>query len=533
MASSSSKGDCMNQNALKITPEFILDLVVRRRWIILASFCLSMIAGIVLAIFLPRKFEAKTLILIEPQRVPQQFVQSIVTVEPGERINTLSQQILSRTNLEKIIAGFKLFSDPDQKDLFLEEKVDALRKQITIDVVSDRRRQTDSFSIAFTGKDPKKVAAVANALASNFIDENLKIRESQAFGTSEFLDAELLSRRTRLEHVEEKIKEYRKTYMGELPEQLETNLRILDRLQANLNDQQQNVRDGRERLAQLNGQASSRNQAVVVIGNDARTNNGVTSLEDLKAQLETLQSRYTEKHPDILRLKKQIAELEAKQPSESADNQTNQSNPVNANLPPQLRRQINDAQREIQLAESEIENLKKQIAEYQRRVEDTPKREQELLSLKRDYQNLQTSYDSLLSRKLEADVSVNMERKQKGEQFRVIDPAKEPQKPVAPDMRKLFLAVVVAGLGIGGGAAYLTEYLAPSFRKPDDLEAYYELPVLTSIPRIYEAKQLFLRKLNFAFSIAAAFVAIGLLGVFAAICITGPEQVIGTLLKIL
>jgi polysaccharide chain length determinant protein (PEP-CTERM system associated) len=528
------KGDFMNQNTLKITPEFVLELVVRRRWIILASFCIALIAGIYLAIALPRVYEAKTLILIEPQGVPQQFVQSIVSIDPGERINTLSQQILSRTSLEKIITSFKLFSKPGQKGLFLEEKVDQLRKQITIDVITDRRRrETDAFSIAFKGKDPKKVAAVANALASNFIDENLKIRESQAFGTSEFLDAELVSRRKRLEEVEEKIKEYRKAYMGELPEQLETNLRILDRLQVNFNDQQQNVRDGRERLAQLNNQTSSRNQSVVVIGNEAMANNGATSLEDLKAQLETLKSRYTEKHPDILRIEKQIAELEAKQSSDSADNNTNQPMAANSNLAPRLRQQINDAQREIQLAESEIESLKKQIAEYQQRVENTPKREQELLSLKRDYQNLQTSYDSLLSRKLEADVSVNMERKQKGEQFRIIDSARVPQMPVAPDMRKLFLVVVAAGLGLGGGIAYLTEYLGPSFRKPDDLESFYELPVLTSIPRIYEAKQLLLRKLNFAFSIAAAVVAVGLLGVFSAICITGPEQVIGALLKIL
>ena len=520
----------MKQNALNITPEFILELVVRRRWIILASLCLTITAGICLAFLLPRKYEAKTLILVEPQRVPEQFVQSIVTVEPGERINTLTQQILSRTNLEKIIADFKLFSAPDQKDLFMEDKVTALRKQITINVVSDRSRGTDAFSIAYRGKDRKKVATVANGLAANFIDENLKVRESQAFGTSEFLDAELKSRRGHLEQVEEKIKEYRKNYMGELPEQLETNLRVLDRLQQNLNDQQQSVRDGRERLAQLNSLASSQHQAVVVIGGEKEANNGGVSLEDLKNQLEALRSRYTERHPDILRLKKQIAEFEAKLSSDSTDEQNKAHN---ASLPPQLRRQINDAQREIQLAEGEIENLRKQIAEYQKRVEDTPKREQELLGLKRDYQNMQASYDSLLKRKLEADISVNMERKQKGEQFRIIDPAKEPQKPVAPNMKKLFFAVVVAGLGLGGGMAYLLEYLLPSFRKSGDLEAYYELPVLTSIPTIYNPKQLLWRKMNLALSVAASFVIVGLFGVFIAICIIGPEKMIGTLMKIL
>jgi len=523
----------MNEQALKITPEFIRDLVIRRRWVILGPFCLALIIGIYLAFVLPRLYEAKTLILIEPQRVPQQFVQSIVTDEPGDRINTLSQQILSRTNLEKIINDFGLFSDDKTKNMYMEDKVNIFRKLITIDVISDRRRGTDAFSITLKGKDPKKVANVANGLASYFINANLKVRESQAMGTSEFLDAELLSMRTKLEQVEEKIKNYRKTNMGELPEQLETNLRILDRLQQNLNDQQQNVRDGRTRLAELNSQLSSRNQSVLVIGGQQQANNGGASLDQLKTQLENLRSRYTEKHPDIQRLTKQIAELEAKNSSESADDKNNQSDSATANLPPDMRRQIVGAQREIQLAENEIENLKTQIAEYQKRVEDTPKREQELLGLKRDYQNIQTSYDSLLGRKLEADIAVNMERKQKGEQFRIIDPAKEPQKPVAPDMRKLFLAFVAAGLGIGGGAAFLIEYMSTSFRKPDELESLLELPVLTSIPTIYEPKQLLLRKVNLALSVVVSFVAVGLFGVFAIICVTGPEQVLGALKKII
>ena len=524
----------MNENTLKITPEFVLELVVRRRWVILTPFCLALIVGIYLAVTLPRIYEAKTLILIEPQRVPQQFVQPIVTVEPGDRINTLSQQILSRTNLEKIINDFGLYSDPDHKNLYMENKVENLRKQITIDVISDRSRGTDAFSISLKDKDPRKIAVVANGLASYFIDENLKVRESQAMGTSDFLDSELLSMRTRLEQVEEKIKNYRKTFMGELPEQLETNLRILDRMQENLNDQQQNLREGRARLAELNSLASSKRQSVVVIGGEQRVGDANTSLDELKAELENLKSRYTEKHPDILRLSKLIAELEAKQAAESSEDKMKQSDvSTTSGVSAELRRQVNEAQREIALAESEIESLKKQISLYQRRVEDTPKREQELLSLKRDYQNIQASYDSLLGRKLEADIAVNMERKQKGEQFRIVDPAKEPQNPVAPDRRKLFLVIVAAGLGIGGGSAYLMEYLSKSFRKPADLESFFELPVLVSIPTIYDSRQLILRKLNLVCSAVVSFTAMGLLGFFTAMCAAGPDQVIGILRRIM
>lgn len=507
----------MNENALKITPEFILELVIRRRWIILPPLFIALIIGIVLAFIIPKKYQATTLILIEPPRVPQNYVRSIVSSDASDRINTLSQQIMSRTNLEKIISDFKLFSNPKQADMYMEDKIKSLRSRIDVSVTRDRRG-ADAFSISYKGGNPQKVMLVTNALATSFIDENLKVRESQAAGTSDFLDSELKSMRKRLEHVEEKIKEYRKTYMGELPEQLHTNLQILDRLQENLNDRQRGIRESKVRIAELNS-AVSKSQQVVVIGDEKKSSDNGASVEELKEQLETLRSRYTEKHPDIQRLKKLISEKEAKQQSAEADNNKFGEPSVSTRLPLELRRQIFEAQREIQVAESEIVNLKKQIGDYQKRVENTPKREQEFLGLRRDYQNIQETYDSLLSRKLEADIAVNMERKQKGEQFRILDPAKVPEKPVDPNMKRLFMMVVVAGLGIGGGVAFLLEYVNTSFHKPDEIESLYELPVLTTIPTIFQPRQLILRKLNNIASIAFAALTMTCFAVFASICI--------------
>ena len=511
----------MNENALKITPEFLLEMALRRRWIILPPLFIALVIGICLAIVLPRIYEARTLILIEPQRVPQNYVQPIVSTEAGDRISTLSQQIMSRTNLEKIITDFKLFSDPKQVGLYMEDKIKSLSQSINIEVTRDSRG-VDAFSISFRGHDPRKVMQVTNGLANSFIDENLKARESQALGTSDFLDAELETMRQKLEKLEEKIKEYRRTYMGELPEQLDTNLRILDRLQEDLNDRQQSIREARAQLAELNTQAATKPQQVVVIGNNQRANDDSTDLEELKSQLESLQSRYTAKHPDILRLKKLISEMTAKQKSLSAENIPQaENNVVAANLPPELRRQIYDTRREIQVAESEISDLRAQISEYKHRIENTPKREQELLSLRRDYQIIQGKYDSLSDRKIEADMAVSMERKQKGEQFRVVDPARLPQKPVAPDLRKLFLIVVAAGLLSGGGVAFLMEYLNTAFRKPDELEAAYDIPVLTAIPTIYKPRQLFLHKVNNLSSIVFSALTLVCFAFFVIICIKG------------
>lgn len=517
----------MNDKAIKITPQFILEIIIRRRWLILLPLSIALMAGIALAILLPKTYEAQTLILVEAQRVPEDYVQSIVTDDPSQRITTISQQILSRTNLEKIIRDFGLFNDPKSRNLFMEEKIENLRKRISVDVITgkSRRGEAEAFTIKFSDQDPEKVMRVANGLAAYFIDENLRSRESQAAGTSEFLDSELNSMRLRLEQFEEKIKDYRKTNMGELPEQLDANLRIVDRLQENLSNREQSLRDAKIRLSDLNGQAASASGAALVIGNQQGTDIGGGSLEQLQETLKSLQSRYTDKHPDIQRLKKQIAEMEKNQAGESGKEAV-----TGTRIPAALRAEIDDVKREIQLLESDVQSLNAQIAEYQKRIENTPKREQELLDLKRDYEKVQATYESLLSRKLEADIAVNMERKQKGEQFRVIDPARVPQKPAKPDMKKLFLAVLAAGFAVGAGFIYLLEFATGAFLKPADIEAYYELPVLTIVPQILKPNALLLRRINAVFSIAYSVFVVGLLGLFTFLCLKGTGSV-PTILK--
>lgn len=514
----------------KITPDFIISLVIRRRWIILVSLSLSLCVGIAMGIILPKEYEASTLILIEPQRVPQDYVRSIVSSDPGDRINTLSQQIMSRTNLEKIIDDFKLFADPQDVNLYDEDKIRYLTQRIDVRVTRDRRG-ADAFSISYRGKNPLKVMRVTNALANSFIDANLKIREGQAHGTSVFLDSELEQMRLRLEGVEEKIKVYRKNYMGELPEQLDSNLGTLNRLQASLNARQQSLRQAKIRLSSLQAQSTDRSQQVVIIdSNNRNVVNTGSSLADLRAQLESLKSRYTEKHPDIIRLKKTIKEREAAQESQSAGND---SSVTRTYISPQLRLQITAVKQDINVTETEIENIKRQIQEYQRRVENTPRREQELLSLRRGYQNIQRSYDSLLARKLEADIAVNMERKSKGEQFRIIDPAKVPQKPVSPNMKKIFMMIMVLGIGLGGGVSFLLDFFNTSFRRPDDIEESLDLPVLATLPIIQKPFQKWLSRINQACSIIFLAVTTGLFGVFALICLKGSEPVVEMLKKIM
>ncbi len=514
----------MAETANTIKVDQIIAIILRRRWILIIPFCIAILVGSYLAVTLPKTYSASTLIFIQPQKVPQSYVRSIVSSDINSRINTISQRVMSRTNLEKIINRFNLFSEPENQDMFMEDKVAIVANRISVDVTRSSRRAADSFSISFRGEDPDRVMKIANTLAAYVIDENLKLREAQAVGTSDFLAGELNSTRTKLIKQENALKEYREHYMGGLPGQLDSNLRILERLQEQLDSANINLRDVKNRLANLE---TIRSQPVIMqpAGTDAAQGTGtVTNLAQMQMQLSDLKARYTDKHPDVLRLQKMIADMEAGKISDKDTGETDgPTSDRNRNINYANLNRINQLNSEKAELISEIKKLNNQIIVYQKRVEDTPKREQELLSLNRDYDNIRDTYNSILERKLEAELSVNMEKKQKGEQFRIIDPARLPQKPVSPDMTKLFLFTIAAGLGAGGGIAFLFEFFNQGFKSINDIESYLDIPVIAAIPSVFHKKDKVLRGLNNAASVFSLMISFVLLAGFALLTFKGVD----------
>ena len=509
-----------------------LGLVFKYRWLLIVPFCIAMVAGMYQAIRLPKIYEASTLIMVMPQRVPSNLVTSIVTSDLDSRISTISEQILSRSNLEKIIEKFDLFSDPKNSGMFLEEMMAALRQRIEVKV--NRVRQgSDSFSISFRGPHPKTVMEVTNKLAEPFIEENLKVPETQAVGTSDFLADELKTKRQRLEEVEQKLKEYNRQYMGELPEQLDTNLRILERLQAQLGEREQILRDGKSRLTIIENQIEGNRKILAenrVTGTVSNQGDEV-SLELLKAKLTTLKGIYTDRHPDVIKLKAKIADLEANNQA-GASSLTGESQ-ANASGNPALQRVLNtlnelmrqriEINTDIRNIGMHITKLNREIREYQKRVERTPEREQKLMKLRRDYEDNQESYNSLLNRKLESETAVNMGKKQMGEQFRIIDRAALPRIPVSPVMRKLFMLSVAAGLGLGTGLIFLLDFMNPSLKQPKDYQADLGLTVLATIPKLLNPKDKILRRLNQGFTTISLVFAAALTAGFGLMILKGVE----------
>jgi polysaccharide chain length determinant protein (PEP-CTERM system associated) len=472
-----------------------LEMALRRKYWIVIPFMLVLLGGFAYLLITPRIYEAKTLILVQEQKVPEDYVRSIVSTGAEERLRTITQQVTSRTNCEKIITDHQLYDD--EKKMLVEEKVALLIKNINIDVAArSGSGGGNAFSISFQGKDPRKVMQVTNALASNFITENLKLRESQAIGTLDFLDDDLESKRKQLQEKEELVREYKEKYRGGLPEERDTNLRMLERLQLQLDQLNSNLRAAENRKLILQQGAVTAEPGEASRDSYLLTpqQNAANELGRLENELKSLKIKYTDNHPDIIDLKKRIETLEAQMASFSTGDTVPEPGSESVTGNQAFNVQLNDVQIEINGLRGEIQKVTNKINYYETKIEETPKRELELVSLNRDYENLRNSYQSMLDRKYEAEISVNLERKQKGEQFRVIDPAQVPLKPVKPNVQKLLILIIGLGLGIGCGVAYLVEMLDSSYRSPDDAEKELGFPVLVCLPYLFTEQELKARR---------------------------------------
>jgi polysaccharide chain length determinant protein (PEP-CTERM system associated) len=530
----------------RMDPRVYLEIAARRRWFFILPVLCVLVVGVVLAIKFPRLYEASTLILIQAQKIPSDYVRPVVTDDLEERLNTISQQINSRSNLEKIIAEFGLYTGDAYAGMYIEDKLAHLRKHISVNLFNrSRNRDPESFTVSFRGKDPEQVMKITNRLSENFIDENLRMREAQIHGTNSFLGRELETMRLRLQELEEKLQTYRSQHMGGLPEQLETNLQMLERLGQQVNDKQAAIRDAKNRIIlinqQLNDLRNMQAQAVVAAapGRDIPMDDH-TRLAVLRQELVELQSKYTDRHPDLQRTRQQIRDLEAKMQTQGSENEAESpaesarlaSSPFAIQQMSGLMAQRTEAQQEIQELERDLPRIREQMGHFQQLVDQSPQREQELLSLKRDYENMTQTYNAMLSRKLEAEVAVNLENTQSGEQFRILDRAQTPSKPVTPDMRKLSLLVVFAALGLGAGAVIGMEYLDTSFKSASEAGAYLGLPVLVTLPYLDEKRSrkriLTLQALT-ALSVATA---AGLIGVLAILTLKGVDPLLKALHRV-
>jgi polysaccharide chain length determinant protein (PEP-CTERM system associated) len=480
-----------------VTPEVVLWMAWQRRWLILVPLVLVSAAAVIWSHSLPNLYKSETVILVVPQRVPESFVRSTVTSRIEDRLQSISPEILSGTRLERIIQEVGLYVD-ERQTMTMEELLELMRRNIRVETIKG-----DAFRVSYTSGDPVQAMEVTKRLASMFINENLRDRESLAEGTNQFLESQLNDARARLMNQEKAVEEFRRRHAGELPSQVTANLQSIQNNQMQVQAFAESISRNRDRVTLLDGLIGDALAEGAHRGVSPAPGTGAnpsltpgTAADRLQASrqsLAALQSRLTPRHPEIRRLERTIRDLEREAATEAGprppDGREIEPRPPLTTAEEARLDRLHEMQAEVKTLrlriaheEAEQQRLVSAIADYERRINAAPTRESELAELTRDYQTLQNVYASLLTRREDSKIAADLERRQIGEQFRILDPPRLPEKPFSPNRFKLNGLGVLLGLALGVGLAALREYRDTSLHNAADVMALVALPVLALIP---------------------------------------------------
>lgn len=469
-------------------------IIVRRKLVVVGVVVVCLLLAGILCVVLPKSYRSSTLILIENAKIPEDYVKGLVGASVEERLTMLQQQVLSRTLLGQVVEEFNLY-DGNSGPEGLDRVIEGLKKEIKVDTVgtvTNRGKTVEAFTVSFAHESPVTAMKVTAKIASLYIEENLKVREQMVTGVSAFLEQELNSAKATLEAQEQAIGKFKTKHIGLLPEQMEANLRALDRLQSDLNATDELFHKQTDRLSLVEKsikEYESNGSTQTGIGPNGTTHTSVdpliVRLRELEKHLTTLQAEYKESYPDIGHTKQEIAGIKRQLVTKYGDPSDEKDAEAAKTYDPYLRellRQRSELRLEVASVKERRRRLAEHIKEFENRVEQTPSREQELMILIRDYQNMQKNYQALLDKRLNAHVAENLEKRQKGEQFRVLDPANLPTSPEKPNRLMIMLLGLLGGCGLGVGSAIALEQLNPTYKRREEIEMLPGIRVLAAIP---------------------------------------------------
>jgi len=479
------------------TANDFLRMAWSRKWIVLVSTAIVTTAAVLVAGQLPDRFRAETLILAAGQSMSESYVRNTVASDTTtkDRLPSISQQILSRPRLEKIIESLDLYADLRQTKP-MEAAVEQMRDKIEIKTIEG----SEAFRVTYEAASPVVAMKVTEELAGLFIEENSKDRTALAAQTSAFLASQLEDARKRLVEQEKRLEAYRLKYGPELPTQLQSNLQVIQTTEARIQALNEGINRDRDRrllvarqLADLTSEQGAADSGVALGVPGTST---AAQLDTARAELGALELRLTPKHPDLLRARQQVADLEARVRAEAA------TSSEEARTRPPSAAEIAKRNKQKEL-EAEIESLDHQVAEkveeeseqraslnmYQERVESVPTRESELVAITRDYDTLQGIYRSLLAKKEDSTIAEHLEQRQVIEQFKILDPPHLPERPFSPNRRLIDLGGALGGLLFGVVLAAFIEFFDKRVKIEADLRAVIDLPMLSMIPVIVTARE--------------------------------------------
>jgi len=486
----------------ELTMDDYLAMLRRRIKVILMPLLLAPLAGFLVSYAFAPKFTSQSLVLVVGQKVPEGIVQSVVTEDLTTRIATLQQQVLSRDRLQPMLERVGL-AKPGQD---VDEAIDKIRNNMTVQPVATdlpeiggaKKKPGTSgtvpgFTVNYTASNARQAQMICGELTGLLLTENLNSRQDVTRSTSDFLGRQVDDTKRNLDELDSKLAAFKKQYMGQLPGDEESNLKILIGLNTQLDANTQTSNRAQQDKAYTESVLS---QQLTAWRNAQSSSNPQTlqqQLSQLQTQLIEEQARYTDDHPDVIKTKANIAQIKKKlvdinnTAASGADILTDKGS---ASEPPeirQLRLQIHQYEDMLAQATRDQKRLTQEIAMYQGRVSLSPAIEEQYKQLARNYESTQKVYQDLLADKSKSDLALSMEQQQQGEQMRLLDAANLPDAPSFPN-RLLFAAGGFgAGLTLGMGLAFWLEFRDNSIRTQADAEAALDLPMLVAIPWVVEA----------------------------------------------
>jgi len=487
----------LDQQAQMPDVQQVLGIIRRRRWHFLLPFFAGWLVVWGTSWFLPSIYKSGTLILVEQPAVPEKLVASNLDNDIQRQLDSITQQILSRTRLLQIIDHLNLYSK-DRVRTSPDDLVEEMRKDIEIELSKGDDRKLSAFNIYYSYSDPKLAQLATSELANLLITENLEQRQERSENTTQFLQDQLNQAREKLAEQEARVRAFKDKHIGELPSQTQSNLQILGGLQSQLQAQEDSLNRARQQNTYLESLLSQYHN----IERGTRTGEGGPvglaavdkELDRLRAQLADLSSRYTDKHPDVRKTREQIANTERMRERILADMKNSGDTAVESSSATlsssksapvlELESQLKANRAEIANRQAEIRDLQNKIGDYQGRLNRAPVMEQQFADITRDYDQSKAYYDSLLSKKNQSEMATDLEKTQQGEHFRMLDPPNLPIKPDKPNRLKLCAMGLVLGLFLGGGTAAGMEIIGGrvhterEIKKLVPYEIFAEIPVL-------------------------------------------------------
>src|SRR5687767_8398563 len=458
-----------------------LEILRRRKMVALVVFATVLASAVTFALYLPNLYRSTAVVLVE-RPVSEQFVRAAVSGELESRLHIIKQEILSRARLTQIITRYNLYPEL-RGGGHIEGALDQMRRDVNVDPTGPEmlsgKIKTVAFNLSYTGERQDTVALVTNDIANFYVAQNDAMRSGDAIKTSHFLKSQLEEAKRQLDVQEGRLRAYTSAHNGELPQQVDMNLATLDRLNTQLrliSEQQIRTLEQRQRVM----------EGIPTAGGGVRMSASDSPTADLlaekKAQLGEMESRFTSKHPDVMRLKQEIVGLEALQGKPNAPSpeeamaaaQTRGRASVLANLDTELEKQKRDE-----------DSIRGQIAAIDKKLESMPTRQQDYAVIARDHNAAQEIYNSLLTRYGEAQISESMETDKSGERFRIMEAAIPPADPSAPNRLRLLMMGCILALVLAFIAVLAVEQFDTTFHNIDELRQFTRIPVLASIPRMY------------------------------------------------